>query len=221
MNMTRAILERVAEVELEITPEFQKEPEGTGVDAMVMHNAFSASGWNLVKAQHSEQMKTTTNSYEHPGIPGAAMRFTYRTGTGKVVGQMLVTYGAGSEPELFDPDPDMVKKLTDDWLGIEAKVDGEDKAPEMKIVTIIHMLVDLNWITTSDTVVFAGAGRKARVFQHPKVFKKIRVVYEPKTGAIVVAMVLDVDDSIVVSIMPPSSANIHETAQELMKEAGA
>ena len=104
MNMTRAILEGIHEVELQITPEFQKEPRDEGVDGADLHVAFNDNGWSLANAKHNAQMKTTTNGYDHPKIPGAEMRYTYRTETGKVVGQMLVRAGPDSDPLWFDPD---------------------------------------------------------------------------------------------------------------------
>ena len=203
MNLTRRILERIHEVELEITPEFQKEPEG--IDAEVLNKAFEANGWKLVSAHSKTHEGIVTNSYEHPLLAGATIRFSYNTEDNYVWGQMLVDAGPGSEPDWWPATPKEVEGLTKSWLEV-----GEEYP---SIEGAIHALKSVGWVVVATSS--ESPTEKNVVFQHEGVGEAI-IVRADKRGAVTDVRVLMPDGSSMV--FTPTVEEILKKAKTLMNK---
>lgn len=217
MNLTRRILEGIHEVELHVAPEFQKpEREPKGVHFTVMMDTLIENGWQITSTSVSAPDKVT-NRYYHPSLFGAAFVFSWDKGSGLVT-DLASLSGLGLGPAQWDPgDVGVVAQLTKEWLEVGKKY---EPTAEDEIGTVADMLGQIGWAATSDDAVsVVGGDRRQRVFEHPKVDKKIRAVYWKADGGLVTVLVLSPNDS-PVSSLEASPESVYKHAQELIREVG-
>ena len=184
MNLARRILEGIHEVELDIAPEFQKEPDQPGTFAL--HQAFKDNGWKMSK--HFQHGTDLTYTYEHPELPGASMQFTVDVPTSTLHHQMLVKAESTSDPMWMAASPTTVDNITKDWLAIEKK---NAPAKDVSIGVIEDTFKEVGWQLVKEK---SAHGGRELWFAHVGVTEYIIVLFGP-------------DDK-------PMSARIHKSYNE-------
>ena len=208
--MTRAILEGIHEVELEITPEFQKNLYKDLLDA------FDRNGW--VKDTEYQHGSELTYVFKHPSIPGASASFVVDVPHQMLMGNKIAFQASPNGAATWlAAKTSTIDAMTKAWTQIE----GE--GPE--ISTTQEMLKEIGWETVKSDPVYADPTLRAVVFSHPEVKKltgkMIRVVYRKIGGDLVSAVVVYPDDKVVSlpdDVIVPEL--VRQAAYALLYEAG-
>jgi hypothetical protein len=206
MNMTQAILERMQEVELEITPEFQKpeEPEGqlsyTVVDELLQAMGWINEGSKSVLSDHPKKTVSMTR-WHYPDMPGtyiAALRNLFAGKPGPNVYEMhswRADWGVQKiAPHLKDVE-DTAKFLTASYgLATLGAMGVEDK-PGRKMAELDQEMEAIGW------KVVASSGTGVLVYERSGVKETIEVTPDKDDNIVSAEVILVRGTS---AIAPPS-----------------
>lgn len=220
MDMARAILERVAEVELQITPEFQKPTSGGKYELMSLEAALKKNGWQEGKGDLvAPDVKIST--WTHLDLPGVTIEVTYDWKRNVLHSDTISVEKGGGPATTHPATPEMVGGLTDEWK-TEVGLGRAEKQPHVTVdqtqmpeVQVELMLEQFGWIVAMTKEV---QGQGETTYVHPKVEEAIRVRAE-ENGDLVSAVVVQPDGSW--DAFEPNVGLVYQKAQELMKKAGA
>lgn len=211
MNMTRAILEGIHEVELQITPEFQKVEEPAGqLSYTVVDELLQSMGWvnEGSKSVLSDHPKTTVSmtKWHRPDMPGvyiAALRDLFAGEPGPSIYEVF-SWRADWGKQLIGPhlkDVEDTAKFLAASHGI-AKLGamGQGELGEFSEMTRLEKVMEVvGW------QVVASSGTGVLVYEHEGVPETIEVTTEE--GDVVSAEVVFPDGK-TDAIDPPTVENI-------------